>query len=209
MTPIEVTGLTWAHVAAFNVALLFAVAAPGPAFLLCTHSALTGGRREGIVVGMGLAVVAGLWTLAALLGLEALFDAFPMAYTAMKVGGAVLILGFAVVAWRTAGDPIQPKTPRSRRQAFLRGAALNLANPKSILFSAGVLLVIFPPGLSGTQMTLITINHIVLEVVVYAILATMLSRPSVRARYVARRTIMGRIMAVVLGGLGLRLLVMP
>jgi len=200
-------GLTLAHLAVFNVALFFAVAAPGPAFLLCSQAALRGGRAEGAAVGAGLAVMAGLWTLAALAGLDTLFELFPGLYTAMRLGGAALILFFAIMIWRGADAPVEATLPVSGRRAFLRGFALNLANPKSIIFSAGVLLVIFPPDLSPAEMALITANHIVLEVVVYAAIASVLTRPSVRARYLGHKPLLSRAMALVLGGLGLRLLV--
>ncbi|WP_371153593.1 LysE family translocator [Jannaschia sp. 2305UL9-9] len=200
-------GLTVAHLLAFNVALLVAVAGPGPAFVLCVQASLRGGRREGIVTGAGLAVVAGLWTLAALLGLETLFSVFPLAYTILKVGGAFLVLAFAVHTWRTASDPVATAVPTPSRQAFLRGVLLNLGNPKSILFSAGVLLVIFPPGLSGPAMALITVNHMLLELAVYATLATLLNRAIVRDRYLAMKPVISKATALILGGLGLRLLV--
>ena len=99
-------GLTAGHLIAFNTALFFAVAAPGPAFLVCLQAALRGGRREGIVTGIGLAVTAGLWTLAALLGLEAIFDAYPFVYTSMKIGGGLLVLAFAIQTWLHATRPI-------------------------------------------------------------------------------------------------------
>ncbi|CUH41046.1 Threonine efflux protein [Jannaschia seosinensis] len=200
-------GLTLAHLAAFNVALFFAVAAPGPAFLLCTQAALRGGLREGAMTGFGLAVMAGIWTLAALLGLEALFAVFPLAYTVMKVGGAFVVLVFAVQTWRAAHVPVDAAPPVSGRRAFLKGFLLNLGNPKSILFAAGVLLIIFPPGLSAAEMTLVTANHIALELAVYSGLAAIISQDAVRLRYVALKPVLMRIMALVLGGLGLRLLV--
>ena len=199
--------LTAAHLAAFNAALFVACAAPGPAFLLCTQASLQGGRREGVMTGIGLAVMAGAWTLAALLGLEALFELFPFAYTAMRIGGAALVLVFAVQIWRTARDPVAAQAPSSRRRAFLRGFLLNLGNPKSIIFAAGVLLVIFPPGLSAFEMGLITVNHIALEVLVYSTLAFLMSRERVRTRYLSFKPQISRAMALVLGGLGLRLLV--
>ncbi|MEM9796993.1 MAG: LysE family translocator [Pseudomonadota bacterium] len=201
--------LTAAHLLAFNAALFVAVAAPGPAFLVCVQASLSGGRREGVLTGVGLAVMAGLWTLAALLGLEALFEIVPSAYTALKIGGALLVLYFAVQTWRGARAPVSPAPHASGRRAFLRGFGLNLANPKSILFSAGVLLVIFPPGLSPTEMALVTINHILLETAVYSALAVLLSRDGVRRRYLALKPVLNRTMAVILGGLGLRLLVSP
>ena len=200
-------GLTLAHLAAFNVALFLAVAAPGPAFLLCMQAALRGGLREGAMTGFGLAVMAGVWTLAALLGLEALFAVFPFAYIALKVGGAVVVLFFAVQTWRGAHVPVDAAPPVSRRRAFLRGFILNLGNPKSILFAAGVLLVIFPPGLSAAEMALVTANHVALELVVYAALAALMSRDAVRLRYLALKPALMRATALVLGGLGLNLLV--
>ena len=207
MGPAAAEGLTLVHVVAFNAALLVAVAAPGPAFLVCVQSALRGGQREGVVVGVGLAVMAGLWTLAALAGLELLFELFPFAYAALRIGGAALILLFAVQAWRSAHAPIDVAAPVSRRRAFLKGFLLNLGNPKSILFSAGVLLVIFPPDLSAVAMALITANHIALEIAVYAGVATIMSRDAVRRRYLAFKPTISRAMALILGGLGLRLLI--
>lgn len=199
--------LTLGHLLAFNVALFFAAAAPGPAFLVCVQASLTGGRREGVLTGLGLAAMAGLWTLAALLGLDALFTLFPYAYTAMKIGGALIVLLIAIQVWRGARDPVDARAPASAHRAFLRGFILNLGNPKSILFAAGVLLVIFPPGLNPTEMTLITLNHIALEIAVYSTLAYLMSRDTVRARYLAAKPTISRAMALVLGGLGLNLLV--
>ncbi|CTQ50783.1 LysE family translocator [Jannaschia donghaensis] len=198
--------LTLAQLLAFNVAVFFASIGPGPAFLVCTQASLTGGRRAGVMTGLGLALVAGLWTLAALLGLDALFDNVPGSYTMMRIGGAGLVLAIAVATWINAESPIADVPRVSRRRAFLQGALLNLANPKSIIFSAGVLLVIFPPGLNATEMAVITANHIALEAVVYATLAWLLNRPSVRARYLALKPRIMRAMAIVLALLGLRLL---
>lgn len=201
------TTLTLGHLLAFNVAVFFATAAPGPAFLVCTQSSLHGGVRAGVMTGLGLALVAGLWTLAALLGLDALFDAVPEAYTIMKTVGAALVLFFAVATWLAADRPTADMPRVSSRRAFLQGVLLNFANPKSIIFAAGVLLVIFPPGLNASEITIITINHIVLEAAIYATLAYLLNRATVRARYLAAKPNIMRIMAVVLALLGLRLLI--
>lgn len=198
--------LTFGHLAAFNIALFFAVAAPGPAFLICTQNSLQGGRRAGVMTGIGLALVAGLWTLAALLGLDALFGAVPQAYTVLRIGGALLVLLFAILTWLSADTPVSETPTGSARRAFAQGLFLNLANPKSIIFAAGVLLVIFPPGLNGIEMAVITVNHIVLEIAVYATLAWLLNRPAVRARYLSLKPRIMRVMAVVLAILGLRLL---
>ena len=199
-------GLTAAHLVAFNAALLVAVAAPGPAFLVCVQSALRGGFREGALAGLGLALVAGLWTLAALLGLELLFETLPAAYAALRIGGAIVLLWIAWRTWQGARAPVAA-APASGRRAFARGALLNLGNPKSILFSAGVLLIIVPPDLAVAEMALVTLNHVALEAAFYAGVAALMSSDAVRLRYLAARPTIMRITALVLGGLGLRLLV--
>ncbi len=78
------TGLTLAQLAAFNITLLAAMASPGPAFLLVLRNSMAEGRTAGILTGLGLGLVAALWTAAALLGLAALFDLVPWLYGAMK-----------------------------------------------------------------------------------------------------------------------------
>ena len=199
-------GLTVANIAAFNAALFVAVASPGPAFLVCLRAALRGGRAEGIATGLGLAAMAGIWTLAALAGLDALFAAHPPLYAGLKLAGAVVVLFIAVQTWRGARAPIAEAPPVSGRRAFLTGFVMNLTNPKSILFAAGVLLIIFPPGLSAVEMAVVTVNHVALEAAVYSTLAILMSRDAVRQRYLDWKPVIARTMAVVLGGLGLRLL---
>jgi threonine/homoserine/homoserine lactone efflux protein len=151
--------------------------------------------------------MAALWTLAALLGLETLFAVAPATYTVLKVGGALLVLGFAVQTWRSAHAPVETRVPSSRRRAFLTGFALNLGNPKSILFSAGVLIVIFPPALPAEAMAVVTLNHFLLELIAYAALAVLLDRPSVQRRYLDFKPTFAKATAVILGALGLNLLV--
>ncbi|MEO1155520.1 MAG: LysE family translocator, partial [Pseudomonadota bacterium] len=59
------------HLIAFNLALLAALASPGPALLLAIRNTLAGGQAAGIATGLGLALVAAIWTMAALMGLNA------------------------------------------------------------------------------------------------------------------------------------------
>ena len=58
----------------------------------------------------------------------------------------------------------------------------------------------------GVKIAFVAANHLVVEVVVYALLATALSRPAARRAYMAAKTGLDRACAVVMAGLGLRLL---
>ena len=195
-----------AHILAFNLTLLAAIASPGPSLLYLIRTALAHGRATGIAAALGLATMAALWTLAALLGLDVLFRLFPWAFGIMKAAGALYLLWLAVQMWRGAHDPISATEPPSRRGAFLGGLAINLANPKSVLFAAAVILVIFPQGLTPTEKGLIFLNHLGVEMIVQPTIALAMSVGAIRARYLKLKPVFDRAAAMVLGALGLRLL---
>ncbi|WP_327191945.1 LysE family translocator [Sulfitobacter geojensis] len=197
--------LTLADLAAFNAVLIVSILSPGAAFLMAVRSTVSNGRAAGIATGLGLGVMASLWTLAALLGMDALFALFPWAFAVLKTGGAAYLIYLAVMTWRGAAKPIATGT-KPQGRAFLDGLLVNLGNPKSVLFAAAVLVVIFPPDLSAAQIALITANHLTLEILFYTACAFILSAPAARARYVRTKPLLDRIAALLLGGLGLKLL---
>ncbi|MEQ9259027.1 MAG: LysE family transporter, partial [Roseovarius sp.] len=176
-----------AHLIAFNLALLAAIASPGPSLLFLTRTALVHGRAAGIAAGAGLALMAALWTLAALLGLQGLFTLFPWAYATLKTLGAAYLIWIAIQTWRHARAPIDAAAAPSGRRAFLSGLLVNLGNPKSVFFAAAVLVVIFPASLTGAEKALIFANHLAVELVVQPALAVMLSSAVVSRRYLAAK----------------------
>lgn len=200
------TGLTLAQLAAFNVTLLAAMASPGPAFLLVLRNSIAEGRTAGMLTGLGLGLVAALWTAAALLGLAALFDLVPWLYGAMKTCGALYLLYLAWGMWRGAARPLETGTAPSHKRAFRSGVIVNITNPKSVLFAGAVIVVIFPAGLSPTDSVLIIANHFIVEVMVYTAMAFGLSTPRARSAYLRIKGHADRIAAGVMAALGLRLL---
>lgn len=194
------------HILAFNLGLAAAIASPGPAFLISVKTTLTAGRRAGLAVGAGLAIVAALWTLAALLGLEAIFTAFPWAYVAVKSVGALYLMYIAYGMWKGARDPLAPTEVKPARHAFWQGVAIQIMNPKSVLFAAAVLVVIFPANMTLTEKGFIFANHLMIELMFYSLLAFGMSTSAARAAYLRAKVYLDRIAAVVLSVLGLRLL---
>ena len=196
--------MTWEQLVAFNIALLVAIASPGPALLMATHTAASRGRSAGIEVGIGLGPMACTWTMMALLGLAVVFQLFPMVYTGVKVLGGAYLLFLAYKMWRNASAPIDARFPLARH-AFRQGFLVNLLNPKSVLFAAAVLVAVFPAGLSVAESFVIVINHFMVEVAFYTTLAFCMSTQVVSKRYMQAKVYIDRGAALVLGALGTRL----
>lgn len=193
------------HLIVFNIALLAAMASPGPALLVAIRTSLSNGRTAGISLGCGLAFMAAAWTLMALFGLNGIFKLFPWAYVVAKTIGAFYLLYIAWKSWKGAKDPIM-EAPRAKANALFDGFLINLLNPKSVLFAAAVLVVIFPPDMTILEKTAIAFNQFVAEIIFYSGVSFLMSTESVNKRYLRAKVYFDRFSAVILGVLGIRLL---
>ncbi len=198
--------MTFELLLAFNLALLAAIISPGPAMLVSIRTTLVHGRLAGIKTGLGLGLMAAIWTMMALLGLNGIFEIFPWAYIAMKTIGAVYLLYIAWNTWRGSRQPLD-KEVKIGKNNFRDGVLLNLSNPKSVLFAAAVIVLIFPPDLSLIEKTIIIVNHFIVEMICYTLIAITMSTEAVSKQYMKAKTWLDRFSAVVLGALGIKLLV--
>ncbi|MDF1873433.1 LysE family translocator [Vannielia sp.] len=194
------------HLIAFNIALLAAIASPGPALLVAIQTTLSSGRKAGIAIGYGLGLMAVTWTLLALLGLETIFQLFPWAYSTAKLIGAIYLIYIAWGMWRGAADRIEAKEQPARR-SFRQGVLINMLNPKSVLFAAAVLVVIFPSDMVPMDNAIVVLNHLLVEMVFYTALAYGMNTAAVRTKYLKAKVYTDRTASVILGALGLRLMV--
>jgi len=197
--------MTLELIIAFNIALLAAIASPGPAFLVSVRTSLVKGRTAGIILGIGLGLMASLWTLAALLGLNSVFQLFPWAYTGAKIIGAGYLFYIAWNTWKNAATPIEDNS-KATSHYFRDGILLNLSNPKSVLFAAAVLVVIFPPDLTLAEKSFIVANHFVVEVICYTLISCVMSTEAISNKYLAAKTWLDRMSGAVMAALGIRLL---
>jgi len=108
--------------------------------------------------------------------------------------------------WRSARQPLSVEANSSDAYAFRQGVIVNLSNPKSVLFAAAVLVLVFPAGLSFAASAVIVANHFIVEVVVYTLMAVALSTAPARTAYLRLKVYADRIAAGVMAGLGLRIL---
>lgn len=198
--------MTIEHLIAFNIALFAAIASPGPALLVAIRTSLSSGRQAGIAIGCGLGFMASLWTLMALLGLEAVFQLFPWAYAVVKILGALYLMYIAWQMWVGARKGVDTEI-KPATHAFHQGFLINVLNPKSVLFAAAVLIVIFPANMTVVENASVVLNHLIVEVGFYMALAFGMSTQAVSARYLKAKPYIDRTSSLILGALGLRLLV--
>ncbi len=129
--------LTTQELAWFALVALALVLTPGPNMIYCISRTLCQGRGAGMVSLGGVALGFVVHLLGASFGLSALLLAAPLAFTAIKVAGALYLLWLAWQAIKPGGlSPFEtralPHDPP--RKLFLMGFMTNLLNPKVAMF---------------------------------------------------------------------------
>ncbi|HEX6867000.1 MAG TPA: LysE family translocator [Caulobacteraceae bacterium] len=131
-----------ARYAAFLSVLAVMAATPGPANLFAIATGLQKGRGGALLGVAGMNTGTLVWFAGAAAGLGALVVAFPKAFHLLAITGALYVAWLGVKAM-TAGvaHPADPAkvTVRRERSAFVDGLAVQLSNPKALLFFTAVL----------------------------------------------------------------------
>ncbi len=174
-----------------SVATIWAVACitPGPSTLLVMRYALTAPRKVAVVAAAGTITGTFFWGLAGWLGINALFQAAPFAYLALKViGGMYLVyLGIKILRDLRRSGPVTELAERRievpLKVAYRMGLATNLANPKSALFVASLFAATMPVGTPFFYGLAAIAVMIAISTLYYTCLVGLITHPRVAAAY--------------------------
>ncbi len=160
---------------------------------------MAGGRRAGLMAVLGIHLGAYAHIVAAAAGLSALFHAVPVAYTIVKIAGALYLIWLGVSLFRAKdaedGDGT-PRTATPARKAFAESVTVEVLNPKTAIFFLAFLPQFvdggagFPVWLQiailGTVVNLIFTLADVVSVLLAGLLVARLKRSSTARRLVQR-----------------------
>jgi threonine/homoserine/homoserine lactone efflux protein len=121
----------------FALAALVLFITPGPDMALFLSRTINYGRAHGIVCQLGAMTGIFFHSLLAAFGISLLLATIPTAFWVVKIGGALYLLWLAIAAIRS-GNSLAMLAPASARptlwDSYLAGVAIDLLNPKVILF---------------------------------------------------------------------------
>jgi len=198
--------MTETLLAAITSIVTFAVAAgsPGPATLAVAATAMASGRRQGLMLSLGLATGLALWGVATAIGLGLIVAQYSLALLVLKISGAVFLFYLAYKSGRAAVtlSSVQRTAGLELNGAklFLKGVMLNLLNPKAALAWVAALSL----GSASVQVTVICAG---LGLGLYTLYALVFSLEPVMAFYQRTRRKVDAACACVFALAGLRLLV--
>ncbi len=200
------------RLAAFVAVSTLLIVTPGPDMALVTRNALRHGRHAAAVTAYGVAVGIAAWGLASVLGLAVLLERSAVAFTVVKLAGAVYLFVLGVRALISPGPPSSAHPVAGAasgsivdRAAFAQGLLGNLLNPKAGVIFVTVVPQFVRPGDGALRLLLMLA---IFELVLLAWLnlyGYLVVRGLGGATRTRPRTVVQRVSGVVLIGLGVRL----
>jgi threonine/homoserine/homoserine lactone efflux protein len=117
----------------FAGASLALLAVPGPAVIYVVTRSLDQGRTAGIVSVLGVETGTFAYALAAAAGLTGLIAASEIGFTVVRYAGAAYLVYLGVRKLLQREEPADA-LPSARSRLFLKGAVVQLLNPKIAIF---------------------------------------------------------------------------
>jgi threonine/homoserine/homoserine lactone efflux protein len=190
----------------FILVALIVTLTPGPATATIIRVAARDGRRAafGAVGGNSVGVL--VWASLSALGVSSLIVASHVAYDALRIGGAVVLVALGVRSFLHRGDGAAGADVAPRGKAgFRSGLATGIANPKLAVFFIALFPQFLSPGASVLPAALAMAAIILtFDVLWFGTLAYAVDRAGAVLRPRVRHT-MERIAGGVMVALGLRL----
>jgi threonine efflux protein len=180
---------------------------PGANVLVVSQMAAAGHRKAACFAAMGITLVAVLWSVLAVVGVNAVFTAHPYLRSALQLAGGLYLCYIASRLWRsgvpTAGGAAPPMTALA---AFRLGILTNIMNPKSALFFSSVFASALPPDPEKKVLAAVIGLVFANALCWHVFLACAFSHRRVQAAYARQRKTLNRTAGALVGAFGLRLL---
>ncbi|MEW6521074.1 MAG: LysE family translocator [Thermodesulfobacteriota bacterium] len=136
--------------------------APGPDNVFVVTQGISRGRKAAVLTAIGMCSGISVHTIAAALGISAIFYSSALAFNAVKFAGAAYLLW---LAWKTIRERRAIELHGHGRQLsgfalFKQGFIMNVLNPKVALFFLAFLPQFVPPGSDNVALQMIMLGLI-------------------------------------------------
>ena len=200
-------GFEPALITGFVIAGLILNITPGADFLYIVSSGLSGGSRIGVAAALGVNLGVVVHILAAAAGLSALLFAHPAAYDLIRICGAAYLAWMAVQVWRRSSTVARARSFPDVRQAARRGFFINVSNPKTALFIFAFIPQFTDPTIGPIWVQILILGAIFLLNGAVFTLCLGVGSGYFAAALGRRVGVLNKISAILLGGLGARLII--
>ncbi len=192
------------------IAVFFSIASPGPATLAVAGASMNHGRIHGSVLAFGIATGGIVWSISAAFGLSSIMYTNAWLFEVMRYLGACYLLYLAYKSGRSAisqkNTEIEGSRKRGLKSTYFKGMALQLSNPKAILFFASFYAVMIPADTAPKELVAVIATISIMSITVFQTYAYLFSISKVRDTYINLRRYFEAFFAVFFSFAGFKVL---
>lgn len=191
----------------FMVALI----SPGPDFVVAVRSAMTHNRRAGIFTALGFAGGVAIHVTYCLFGIAAIVAQSIILFNILKYAGAAYLFYIGIQSLRSNGFVMADNGiglsghPITDTKAFRIGFMTNLLNPKATLFFMALFTQFIHADTPIGVGIVYGLTCVTMTFLWFSIVATILTTPAIRMRFLGISKWIDRACGVALLALGVRL----
>ena len=177
----------------YIIGSLALIVKPGPDLTCTIATALSDGKARAATLMLGLIAGCWIWILLLTAGVASFFSAHPTTMAAIQIAGAAYIAYLAYGAFADAVRSFRASSPDALRPAsghgtrlFLRGIAMSMSNPLTILF-----FLAFLPSFTTSSSSLSPAVQTLLLGTVFCALVPFVYLPAIAAADFVRAKLVG------------------
>jgi threonine/homoserine/homoserine lactone efflux protein len=192
-------------------AILVGAISPGPSFVLIARIAMGTSKNDAIWASIGMGIGGVIFSLLALMGIHIILMNTPTLFFAFKLLGGMYLVYISILIYKGANKPLhvpneQIKKKSSLKKSFLLGLLTQISNPKAAIAYSSIFAALLPPLIEGWVYLLLPSLIFMVEAGWYLLVTLTLSSKIPRTRYLKSKSLIDKTSAVIMGGLGTKLL---
>ena len=151
-----------------------------------------------------------IFSIFALIGLQAVLVGVPVLYFLLKVLGGFYLVYMGYCIWKGASDPLNIDSCKSPdnsalKKFFVAGLTAQVSNPKTAIVYGSIFAALLPSSIPDIVYFVLPPLVFIVEMSWYLMVACVLSNASPQAVYLKSKVLFDRLTGGVMAGLGIKL----
>lgn len=171
---------------------------PGPSLVVVIRNTISGGRRQGIMTGIGHGIGFSIYAFIAIMGLSSLILANENIFNLLQWIGAFILIWLAInMIFYNVSDP-STESEGSGRRGFLEGFMISFLNPKILVFLVAVFSQFINPTMTNSNRFIMAIMAGIIDTTWYVLVAAVLANTLIVDKLRKNAVIIDRLIGMIL-----------
>ncbi len=176
---------------------------PGPSLAVVIRNTIEGGRKQGILTGIGHGIGLTIYASIAVMGLSSIIIANQSFFVFIQILGALWLIYIGYLMIKSSSSGFSNMQKKSIPKGFLEGFMISFLNPKILVFFAAVFSQFIKNDINAFDKSVIVAIAGFIDTLWYVLVAVVLAKSSLLVKLKANSSLIDKIGGSILIGISL------